>query len=189
MPAKASQEQASADWTQAMDKGIGAWRRLKTNWPKRSRADPKVKEERHFDIRNEVGHVATGPTDVGRTSGDNWYYRFYTRDPQRRGKGPVHVLRASERITTHPIKQTTQIAFKLQTKEIEFKSFTFPTERYSGPGGFVGDFYQMKELATISEISSQALKGMLFDLFDKSSTAVLKLERAENHQTAHRSAS
>lgn len=41
------------------------------------------------------------------------------------------------------------------------------------------DVCQMKELATILEISSQALKGMLFDLFHKSSTAVLKLETAE----------
>lgn len=47
----------------------------------------------------------------------------------------------------------------------------------------------MKELAMVLEISSQALKGMLFDLFHKSSTAVLKLETAENNQTAHRSAS
>lgn len=51
----------------------------------------------------------------------------------------------------------------------------------------MGDFCQMKELATILEISFQALKGMLFDLFYKSSTAVLKLETAENNQTAHRS--
>ena len=77
-----------------------------------------------------MGHVATVPTDVGRTSGDNWYYRFYICDPQHREEGPAHVSRASERITTHPIKQTTQIAFKLLKKEIEFKNFTFPTERF-----------------------------------------------------------
>lgn len=53
----------------------------------------------------------------------------------------------------------------------------------------MGDFCQMKELATILEISFQALKGVLFDLFYKSSTAVLKLETAENNQTAHRSTS
>lgn len=53
----------------------------------------------------------------------------------------------------------------------------------------MGDFCQMKELATILEISFQALKGMLFDLFYKSSIAVLKLETAENNQTAHRSTS
>lgn len=54
-----------------------------------------------------------------------------TNSTQCRGKGPVHVLRASERITTHPIKQTTikqktQIAFKLLKKEIEFKISYFP---------------------------------------------------------------
>ena len=85
-------------------KELVAWRRLKTNCQNRNRADPKVKAARNIDGRDEVGHVATVPTDVGRTSGDNWYYRFYTHDPQCRGKGPVHVLRASERITTHPIK-------------------------------------------------------------------------------------